>query len=98
MIASRRIDPHHSAKVHPNDARQAQYLRDLLLDEIELAASLLAARRAKLAKRLPNGEGSATARIPREIEAREKQQRELTNLVAAIERRFGDHWAIDLTA
>ena len=98
MYAGKRAKLQAKAKVQAGDAAQAQCFRDLLLQELETVAENLAACRVRLSNRLEKGEVSATARIRQEVVAREQQQRELEDLIAAIDLRFADHWAVNLTA
>jgi hypothetical protein len=82
-----------NAKIHPADALQAQYFRDMLVDKLQLVAEDLAACRVRLANRVESGALYAIARVRREVSAMEGERHELESLIAAIDRRFAGHLA-----
>lgn len=73
---------------HAGDVLQAQYFRDLLTEELAVACGDLAVFRMRLSRCIDNGDTDGASRLRREVKAREVRQREIEELVTAIDRRF----------
>jgi len=74
------------------DSLQAAYFRGMLADERAVVAQHLAEARARLAKRFQAGELHGVSRLKQEIRVREAEERNLDNLIDALDRRFGARW------
>jgi hypothetical protein len=78
------------------DAAQAAYFRGFLADEREHVSEDLARSQAWL-RECVDGEQvvglRATARMRHEVRELEAKQRELTRLIAALDRRFSARWS-----
>ena len=79
------------------DAAQASYFRGFLADEREHVVSEDLARSQAWLRECVDGEQvvglRATARMRHEVRELEAKQRELTRLIAALDRRFSARWS-----